>query len=106
MARLAALLPLLLAVPAWAEPVPARQDELLHLLKQDCGSCHGLTMRGGLGNPLLPATLAERDDATLVATILDGRPGTPMPPWRRFIDQPEAVWLVQRLRSGDAIHVP
>ena len=49
-----------------------------------------------------PATLAERDDATLVATILDGRPGTPMPPWRRFINDPEATWLVQRLRAGES----
>ena len=38
-------------------PSAARQDELLHLLRQDCGSCHGLTLRGGLG-PLssLPVT--------------------------------------------------
>lgn len=107
MARLAILLsvlPVLLAAPApaLAQPAPARQDELLHLLKQDCGSCHGLTLRGGLGSPLLPAALAQRDDATLVATILDGRPGTPMPPWRRFINEPEAAWLVQRLRLGEA----
>jgi mono/diheme cytochrome c family protein len=37
-------------------PVPAaldtaRQAELLHLLKHDCGSCHGMTRKGGLGPP-------------------------------------------------------
>ncbi len=29
-----------------------RQQELLHLLKHDCGSCHGMTLKGGLGPDL------------------------------------------------------
>jgi len=33
-----------------------RQTELLYLLKQDCGSCHGMTLQGGLGSSLLPET--------------------------------------------------
>jgi protein NirF len=31
---------------AAAEPSPARQQELIHLVRQDCGSCHGMTLRG------------------------------------------------------------
>ena len=81
--------------------VPAqRRDELRHLLLHDCGSCHGLTMRGGLGPPLLPGTLAERSDAALVAVILQGVRGTPMPPWRDELTTEEAQWMVRELRQG------
>lgn len=83
-----------------AAPGAERQAQLLHLLRQDCGSCHGLTMKGGLGPPLLPAQLADKDDAVLVEAILDGRPGTPMPPWRHELTAEEADWLVQVLRAG------
>ena len=38
-----------LAEPAAAEPADSRQAELTHLVKHDCGSCHGMTMKGGLG---------------------------------------------------------
>src|SRR5690242_653236 len=82
------------------DPGPARQTELLHLLKQDCGSCHGLTMKGGLGPPLLPERLVERSDEILVEAIVDGRPGTAMPPWRFEVTPDEAEWLVQELRRG------
>jgi cytochrome c55X len=96
-----AALALLCAVPASAgELSPARQQELIHLLKQDCGSCHGLTMKGGLGPALLPESLAARDDETLVEAIVDGRPGTAMPPWRFAVSAAEAGWLVRTLREG------
>ncbi|MDZ3836425.1 MAG: cytochrome c [Rhodospirillales bacterium] len=94
---------LVCALPAFAsagEPGANREDELVHLLKHDCGSCHGLTMKGGLGPPLLPAALAGKDDALLIETILEGRPGTPMPPWRSQLSPAEAAWLVQALRAG------
>ncbi|RMD64900.1 MAG: cytochrome c [Alphaproteobacteria bacterium] len=84
---------------AVAPPAP-RQSELLYLLRQDCGSCHGLTLKGGLGPPLLPEALAARSDEDLVAAIVEGRPGTPMPPWGFEISRDEAAWLVRRLREG------
>ncbi len=49
-----------------------RQSELDNLFEQDCGSCHGLTRRGGLGSPLLPEALADKSDEVLVEIILDG----------------------------------
>ena len=85
---------------ASADPAPKRQGELLHLLKQDCGSCHGLTMKGGLGPPLRPGDLADKDAGGLVDTILYGRPGTPMPPWEFEISRDEAAWLIDRLLKG------
>lgn len=72
----------------------------MHLLKQDCGSCHGLTMKGGLGPALLPAALRGKDEGALVSIILDGVPGTPMPPWRFELDDEEAAWLVRQLAQG------
>ncbi|MBN9697806.1 MAG: cytochrome c [Zoogloea sp.] len=83
-----------------AEPDPARQKDLIHLVRQDCGSCHGMRLAGGLGPDLLPARLADLPDGFLVATILHGRPGTAMPGWLRFMDEDEAGWIVARLKTG------
>lgn len=82
-----------------APPKP-RQSALLYLLRQDCGACHGMTLKGGLGPSLLPERLAGIPDDVLIATVLDGRPGTPMPPWRFMISPGEAAWLVHRLKEG------
>ena len=73
---------------------------LERLVKQDCGSCHGMTMKGGLGPSLEPATLADRDTEQLRHVILHGRPGTPMPPWRAFVSEDEALWIAERLKVG------
>jgi len=81
-------------------PRPARQNELLYLLHQDCGACHGSLLKGGLGPSLLPERLKSMPEAALIQTILNGRPGTPMPPWRTFINEAEAAWLVKRLKTG------
>lgn len=78
-----------------------RQQQLLHLLKQDCGSCHGLTLKGGLGPALLPEDLQGKPLSFLAETILNGRPGTAMPPWRGLIQPAEASWLAQVLLQGD-----
>lgn len=95
-----ALLATASAAPAIAEPAPERQTVLVRLVRHDCGSCHGLTLKGGLGPALLPERLREQPASGLVATILYGRPGTPMPPWRQFIDEAEAGWIVARLQNG------
>lgn len=87
--------------PAGADTVsPSRQQELMNLLKHDCGSCHGLTMKGGLGSPLLPARFVDVPVEALVEVILDGLPGTPMPPWRPLLSEAEAGWLAQQLKTG------
>ena len=99
-----AALPALLLAPllgaAGADIPEARQDELRRLLLHDCGSCHGLTMRGGLGRPLLPETLADRSDPALAEVILQGVRGTAMPPWRGELTPEEARWMVRELRRG------
>ena len=55
------------------QPDPARQQALVHLVRQDCGSCHGMRLAGGLGPALTPARLADWPDDSLVATIIHGR---------------------------------
>ena len=85
---------------AWALPSESRQADLLHLLKHDCGSCHGMTMKGGLGPPLLPAALRPRGDEELITTILEGVPHTPMPPWKSELTDDDARWILRVLREG------
>ncbi len=70
------------------------------MVRQDCGSCHGLTLQGGLGPALTPLALSERPPDSLVWTILQGRPGTAMPGWARFLSEDEARWVVARLAEG------
>lgn len=88
------------APPGPAEPAPARRAQLVEMVRQDCGSCHGLTLKGGLGPTLLPAALADKDSTSLQYTILDGRRGTAMPPWRPFLREDEAAWMVETLKKG------
>lgn len=95
------LLFLSMALPsAEAEPSSARQTELRELLKNDCGACHGLSLQGGMGPSLLPEALAGKPDDLLAATILEGRKGTAMPPWKPFMNRDEAIWLVKTLRQS------
>jgi cytochrome c55X len=90
---------LALAVPAGAEVAPSRAAELEHLVIQDCGSCHGLTMKGGLGRPLTADALAHADRDGLALIVLDGIPGTAMPPWRPLLTEAEALWIADYLKG-------
>ena len=96
----AALMQALSATVSADELTQERQQTLLHLLRHDCGSCHGMTLKGGLGPPLTPTALEGKARSSLEATILFGRPGTPMPPWRGMLSEAEARWLVEALESG------
>lgn len=89
----------LLATPALAEITPARAAELEHMVLQDCGSCHGLTMKGGLGRPLTAEALAQADRDGLALIVLDGVPGTAMPPWRPLLTEAEALWIADYLKG-------
>lgn len=103
---------LLAVVPAWAqqaqpEPVlahavtgPARQQALIRIVRQDCGACHGLRLTGGLGPALTPEALAEMPLDTVEASIVHGRPGTPMPAWASLLSNADASWIARQLRAG------
>lgn len=81
-------------------PDAARRAELVTLVRQDCGSCHGLTLKGGLGPALLPESLKDKPADYLKLIILYGRPDTAMPPWQRFLSEAEAEWIVFNLQKG------
>ena len=81
-------------------PTGERRAEVLKMVRQDCGSCHGMTMKGGLGPALTPAALQTKPADSLTATILHGRPGTAMPPWQDFLAADEAAWIVEQLQQG------
>jgi len=94
---------LLLAAIAAVSAAEAAPDvaRLASLVRQDCGSCHGLTLRGGIGKPLTSERLRVWNREQLVSIILDGIPGTPMPPWRSLLSEPDAQWIADRLQQGN-----
>jgi cytochrome c55X len=100
------ILAMILCVPAFnvqaGEPDAARKAELLYRLKHDCGSCHGMTLKGGLGPSLLPASVNQHSNEFLIEVIRDGVIGTPMPPWGFELSQDETAWLVKKLKAGVA----
>ncbi|MBF0372393.1 MAG: cytochrome c [Alphaproteobacteria bacterium] len=92
------LLLALIALPALAAE-PAAEQRLRHLLDHDCGSCHGMTRKGGLGLPLTAESLVGRSDDDLAYVILNGVPGTPMPPWAPLLTAGEVDWIIRELRG-------
>lgn len=104
---LALLLPVIGTAPAVAnagELSTSRKAELLHLMQQDCGSCHGMTLKGGLGPSLLPERLNMFPPEFLINTVLEGRQGTAMPPWKAMLSREEVRWMVEQLQRGN-VHV-
>ncbi len=79
---------------------PVRERELTHLVRQDCGSCHGMTLKGGLGGPLLPESLVDLESESIASIILGGVPGKPMPPWEGQLSEEEAMWIAKNLKKG------
>ena len=92
------LLPMLL-LPAVASHADDRAA-LVRLVRQDCGSCHGMTLNGGLGTPLTVQALSEKPVEGLAATILYGRPGTAMPAWKSMLSEADAQWIAAHLLEG------
>lgn len=78
----------------------SRARYLDNLLVQDCGSCHGLQRKGGLGPSLLAKDLEHKTEAMLVTFILEGVNGTAMPPWKHLISKEDANYLAKQLKKG------
>lgn len=92
---------LLAGVAAAAESGGNVRADLRYLLKHDCGSCHGMRLTGGLGPPLTPEVLAGYPVNFVADTILYGRGGTAMPPWRGLLTEHDARWLAEYLIHGE-----
>jgi cytochrome c55X len=59
-----------------------------------------MTLRGGLGPPLLPAALAGKPADYLKHVILNGAAGSAMPGWSPLLTDADAEWIAQRLLRG------
>jgi len=77
-----------------------REIELKNFLEQDCGSCHGMTLQGGLGTPLTPQALLDKSNDYLKTIILYGKPTTAMPAWKSLLTEHEVDFIIQMLRQG------
>jgi cytochrome c55X len=85
----------------WADaPSSARQTQLIQMVRHDCGSCHGLTLAGGLGPALDAQALGAKPAEYLEAMILRGRAGTAMPGWAGLLSERDARWIAQQLKRG------
>lgn len=82
-----------------------RQNELTYMVRQDCGSCHGMTLKGGLGPSLLAERISVFPTQYLIDAVSHGRQGTPMPPWHSLLTQAEIRWIVEQLQAGTLGHV-
>lgn len=76
-----------------------RRAELEHLLRHDCGSCHGLRLKGGLGPALTPERMRKRSPEYLRDAIREGIPGTAMPPWGALLSEADIAYLAEALRE-------
>ena len=100
-AAMTALVLAALATTSGATEIGAEQAaKLERLVVQDCGSCHGLTLNGGLGTPINVDRMQHYAREDLRDIILDGVPGTAMPPWRPLITEDEALWIADYLRGS------
>jgi len=79
---------------------PERQTELVYMVQQDCGACHGMTLKGGLGPNLLPERVSVLPTQYLIDVITNGRQETPMPPWGPLLTQQEIKWIAEQLQLG------
>ena len=77
-----------------------RQTQLVRMVRQDCGSCHGIQLTGGLGPALTRERMADMPLDSLTAVIYQGRPGTPMPGWKSMISEADAHWIARQLQTG------
>ncbi|MCB1471745.1 MAG: cytochrome c [Rhodobiaceae bacterium] len=91
--------PALAGQPADA-PDAAQVAALTNLVKQDCGSCHGMTLKGGLGKPLTAEHMSGYDIEVLSHIVLEGIPGTAMPGWKGILSAEDADWIARNLKSG------
>ena len=96
------LITLAFALPAAPAARGADRDDsaLQHLVRHDCGSCHGMTLKGGLGPDIRPQRFENVPRDAVAQIILDGVPGTAMPPWRPLISEADAHWIANYLAKG------
>ncbi len=101
MTRAALILLCLTYSTSWGDELNLEQQKALQeFVHQDCGSCHGMSLQGGLGPAITKEALAHINVATIGSIIRIGRPGTPMPPWEPVLNKIQIDWIAQYLKDG------
>jgi glucose/arabinose dehydrogenase len=86
-----------------AQPGPGRGgrgNPAAGLVAQFCASCHGPTLQGGSAASLMDEDWKfGGDDASITASIRDGRPGTAMAPFKDLVTEEQIRQLVFYIRD-------
>jgi len=69
------------------------------IFEQECQGCHGPMHQGGVGSDIRPDKVKDKNSMFLANTILDGRAGTAMPPFKGTISKQEASLMVDYLQK-------
>jgi len=77
------------------------------MFEKECQGCHGPNHEGGVGADLRPGKIEKKNAYTLSEVILNGRPGTAMPPFTDKMNQADAQKMVDYLQhfKGKKIEV-
>jgi aldose sugar dehydrogenase len=103
LALLTALLSWFIPHAATAAGQRAAPRDVAKVYAEVCAACHGARLEGGKAQSLLDdAWVFGGDDATLAATIRDGRPAAGMPPFGALLAAPEVRAMVYYLRETRA----
>jgi cytochrome c553 len=81
--------------------VAKSNEELIYIVKHDCGSCHGMTLKGGLGPSLLSERMKLQPLEVIKNTIMMGRANTAMPPWQNLLSHEDIEKIAILLREGE-----
>ena len=69
------------------------------VFEKECQGCHGPNHEGGVGSDLRPSVIAKKNAYTLSETILNGKAGTAMPPFKEKFSKDDADKMVDYLQS-------
>ncbi|WP_345993078.1 cytochrome D1 domain-containing protein [Sulfurimonas sp. HSL-1716] len=72
--------------------------DVAKVFERECQGCHGPNHEGGVGADLRPAKIAKKNTYMLAETILNGRAGTAMPPFKNKFTQADADKMVDYLQ--------
>ncbi len=68
------------------------------VFEKECQGCHGPNHEGGVGSDLRPKVISKKNAYVLAETILNGRSGTAMPPFKEKFSKADADKMVDWLQ--------
>lgn len=68
------------------------------VFEKECQGCHGPNHEGGVGSDLRPNVIGKKNSHMLAETVLNGRAGTAMPPFKEKFSKDDADKMVDYLQ--------